>query len=94
MAGLALDVRNTVLGALTPWTVPQGTRARNLVVLGALIAGCVINGDTLTGVLRQATWLVVTVIVLIIVRAVEGVALQLMSRDRPGRTAGALRGTA
>ncbi|WP_427165792.1 hypothetical protein ACQF4J_14830 [Streptomyces sp. C1-1] len=33
---------------------------------------CVINGDTVSGVLRQATWLVVEVIVLIVVQAIAG----------------------
>lgn len=80
MAELALDVRTTLLGALTPWTVPQGTQAGNLPVLVALIAACVINGDSLTDVLRQATWLIGTVIVLIVVRTVERAA-----RDRSHR---------
>ncbi|NEB97981.1 hypothetical protein [Streptomyces anulatus] len=36
----------------------------------AVLAACVINGDTVTGVLRQATWLVVVLIVLIAVQAI------------------------
>ncbi|MGV9565390.1 hypothetical protein [Streptomyces sp. NPDC003480] len=91
MAALALDVRSTVSGALTPWTVPHGTRARNLVVLVVLIESCVINGDTVTSVLRQATWLIVAVIVLILVRAFEG-ALRKRSRTvGRGVTAGRCR---
>ncbi|MFE9495967.1 hypothetical protein [Streptomyces collinus] len=71
MAGLALDVRSAVTAALAPWTVPYGTHARNLVVLLVLVESCVINGETVTGVLQQATWLIVAVIVLIIVRSFE-----------------------
>ncbi|MFG2955603.1 hypothetical protein ACGF5O_17990 [Streptomyces sp. NPDC048291] len=36
----------------------------------AVVLACVINGDTVSGALRQATWLVVAIIVLIIVQAV------------------------
>ncbi|WP_244184216.1 hypothetical protein [Streptomyces cellostaticus] len=36
----------------------------------AVVLACVINGDTMTGVLRQATWLVVAVIVLIAVQMI------------------------
>ncbi|MFE2064239.1 hypothetical protein ACFXDH_17840 [Streptomyces sp. NPDC059467] len=36
----------------------------------AVVLACVINGDTMTGVLRQATWLVVAVIVLIVVQVI------------------------
>ncbi|MER5463449.1 hypothetical protein ABT010_22750 [Streptomyces sp. NPDC002668] len=42
----------------------------------ALIVGCVINGDTLTGVLRQATWLVVAIIALVGVQVVESVFMR------------------
>ncbi|MER7573218.1 hypothetical protein [Streptomyces sp. NPDC126514] len=34
----------------------------------AVVPACVINGDSMTGVLRQSTWLVVAVIVLIAVQ--------------------------
>jgi len=40
----------------------------------AAVMACVINGDTMTGVLRQATWLVVAVTVLIVV---ETIAMRL-----------------
>ncbi|WP_254075890.1 hypothetical protein [Streptomyces sp. P3] len=40
-------------------------------LLLAVAMACVINGDTMTGVLRQATWLVVAVIVLIVVQAID-----------------------
>ncbi|MFC8659493.1 hypothetical protein ACFUCT_30415 [Streptomyces parvus] len=36
----------------------------------ALILACVVNGDSLTSVLRQATWFVVALIVLIIVQVI------------------------
>ncbi|MGW5096020.1 hypothetical protein ACWEQM_15940 [Streptomyces nodosus] len=35
----------------------------------AVVLACVINGDAITGLLRQAAWLVVAVIVLIVVQA-------------------------
>ncbi|GHI06395.1 hypothetical protein AQI88_18805 [Streptomyces cellostaticus] len=40
------------------------------VIAMAVVLACVINGDTMTGVLRQATWLVVAVIVLIAVQMI------------------------
>ncbi|MFJ4538486.1 hypothetical protein ACIP39_21390 [Streptomyces tibetensis] len=40
----------------------------------AIVLACVINGDTITGVLRQATWLVIAVIVL---HAVQMIASHL-----------------
>ncbi|MFE1253434.1 hypothetical protein [Streptomyces fungicidicus] len=52
-------------------TLARGTDSRKKIMLSlAVVLACVINGDTMTGVLRQATWLVVAVIVLIIVQAV------------------------
>jgi hypothetical protein len=43
----------------------------------AIVLACVINGDTITGVLRQATWLVVAVIVLIAVQMIASHLPQL-----------------
>ncbi|MGW1897709.1 hypothetical protein ACWCQB_09675 [Streptomyces hirsutus] len=52
-------------------TVACGTDSRKKVMIAMAVAlACVINGDTMTDVLRQATWLVVAVIVLVIVQAV------------------------
>ncbi|KAF0650970.1 MULTISPECIES: hypothetical protein [Streptomyces] len=42
----------------------------SLLIMGVLLA-CVINGDTVTGVLRQATWLVIVVIVLQVVQLLQ-----------------------
>ncbi|MFF3847356.1 hypothetical protein [Streptomyces sp. NPDC002328] len=39
-------------------------------LLWAVATACVINGDTMTGVLCQATWLVVAVIMLIVVQVI------------------------
>ncbi|MER7851665.1 hypothetical protein ABTZ98_03820 [Streptomyces bacillaris] len=39
-------------------------------MLGVILS-CVINGDSVTGILRQATWLVATLVVLIIVQIVQ-----------------------
>jgi uncharacterized protein involved in exopolysaccharide biosynthesis len=46
------------------------------VITLAVILGCVINGDTLTGVLRQATWLVVAITALVVVHVVESVLMR------------------
>ncbi|MER5992773.1 hypothetical protein [Streptomyces viridosporus] len=52
-------------------TLARGTDSRKkIMLLLAVLAACVINGDTMTGVLRQATWLVVAVIVLIVVQTI------------------------
>ncbi|MFG2028142.1 hypothetical protein [Streptomyces sp. NPDC048825] len=52
-------------------TLARGTDSRKKIMLSlAVVAACVINGDTMTGVLRQATWLIVAVVVLIVVQAI------------------------
>ncbi|MGN9814817.1 hypothetical protein ACTMUQ_05660 [Streptomyces sp. SD11] len=52
-------------------TLARGTDSRKKIMLPlAVVAACVINGDTVTGVLRQATWLAVAVIVLLVVQAI------------------------
>ncbi|MFD8394038.1 hypothetical protein ACFV2N_33725 [Streptomyces sp. NPDC059680] len=40
------------------------------VIVMATLLACVINGDTMTGLLRQTTWLVVAVTILIIVQTI------------------------
>ncbi|MFS4107546.1 hypothetical protein [Streptomyces sp. PD-S100-1] len=62
-----------VLGAHPLQTVACGTDSRKEVMITlAVVSACVINGDTdtMTDVLRQATWLVVAVIILTVVQAV------------------------
>ncbi|MFJ4687810.1 hypothetical protein [Streptomyces sp. NPDC088789] len=50
-------------------TLARGSDSRKkIMLLLAVVMTCVINGDTMSGVLRQATWLVVSVIVLIMVQ--------------------------
>ncbi|WP_344007449.1 hypothetical protein [Streptomyces thermocarboxydovorans] len=52
-------------------TLARGTDSRKKIMVSlAVVLACVINGDTMSGVLRQATWLVVAVIVLIAVQAI------------------------
>jgi hypothetical protein len=59
-------------------TVARGTDSRKKIMIPlAVVMACVINGDTMTGVLRQATWLVVAVIVLTVVQAIAGRLPQL-----------------
>ncbi|MFS4093055.1 hypothetical protein [Streptomyces sp. AF1A] len=36
------------------------------------VLACVVNGDTLTGVLHQAAWLVVAITILVLVQSVAG----------------------
>ncbi|MFJ4748366.1 hypothetical protein [Streptomyces albogriseolus] len=50
-------------------TVARSTDSRNntMIILAVGLA-CVVNGDTVSGILRQATWLVVAVTILIIVQ--------------------------
>ncbi|MEV6141934.1 hypothetical protein [Streptomyces sp. NPDC051992] len=52
-------------------TVAQSAGSRNLLILLGAVASCVVNGDTVTAILKQSTWLVVVVTVLIAVRTVE-----------------------
>ncbi|MGW0083166.1 hypothetical protein [Streptomyces sp. NPDC003393] len=52
-------------------TVARGTDSRKKIMIPfAVVMACVINGDTMTAVLRQATWLIVAVIVLIVVQVI------------------------
>ncbi|MEW1774128.1 hypothetical protein [Streptomyces sp. NPDC086777] len=51
-------------------TVARGTDScKKIMIPLAVIMACVINGDTMTGALRQATWLVIAVTVLVVVQA-------------------------
>ncbi|MFI7137557.1 hypothetical protein ACIBQ5_07255 [Streptomyces massasporeus] len=43
---------------------------KEFMIIATVLLACVINGDTVTGVLRQATWLTITVIVLVVVQAI------------------------
>ncbi|MFJ8573582.1 hypothetical protein [[Kitasatospora] papulosa] len=50
-------------------TLARETDSRKkFMILLAVVVACVINGDTMTGVLRQATWLVSVLVVLIVVQ--------------------------
>jgi hypothetical protein len=62
-------------------TIAYATDSRNSwMILVGVVLSCVISGDTVTGILRQATWLVVAVIVLVVVewtsRSVPAVGLR------------------
>ncbi|MBZ6171445.1 hypothetical protein KVH24_05220 [Streptomyces olivaceus] len=53
-------------------TLACGTDSGNKRMIALLVVlTCVINGDTMTSVLRQTTWLVVAVIILIVVQAIS-----------------------
>lgn len=60
-------------GGMLPRTVAHGSGSRNrdLILLGVILS-CVINGDTVSAILRQATWLVVALIVLIVIQIWDG----------------------
>ncbi|MCH0562950.1 hypothetical protein I3F54_06990 [Streptomyces sp. MUM 2J] len=52
-------------------TVACGTHSRKKIMISlAVVMACVINADAVTTLLRQATWLMVTVIILIVVQAI------------------------
>ncbi|OIK06923.1 hypothetical protein [Streptomyces monashensis] len=52
-------------------TVARGTHSRKKIMIAlAVVVTCVINAEAMTALLRQATWLVVAVIVLIVVRVI------------------------
>ncbi|MEV8291828.1 MULTISPECIES: hypothetical protein [Streptomyces] len=54
-------------------TLARGTDSRKKIMVPlAVVLACVINGDTMTGVLRQATWLVVAVVILLVVQTIAG----------------------
>ncbi|MEU5793357.1 hypothetical protein ABZ800_07455 [Streptomyces sp. NPDC047813] len=54
-------------------TFACGTDSRNKTkIVLAVILACIINGDSLTSVLQQATWLVVSITVLILVQVIVG----------------------
>ncbi|MDI5906709.1 MULTISPECIES: hypothetical protein [Streptomyces] len=55
----------------------SGSRNRDLILLGVILS-CVINGDTVSAILRQATWLVVALIVLIVVQVWDGRRRELL----------------
>ncbi|MFI1925760.1 hypothetical protein [Streptomyces sp. NPDC020377] len=60
-------------------TLAYGTDSRNInLIFLATCLACVINGETLTGILAQATWLVVTVIILVVVQAADRLSIGLL----------------
>ncbi|MFE0414280.1 hypothetical protein ACWF8U_12345 [Streptomyces olivaceus] len=69
-------------------TLAYGTDSRNsyLIFIATCVA-CVINGETLTGILAQATWLITAVIILVIVQGVD----RLVSGWAPGGRCSSLR---
>ncbi|MFJ1636229.1 hypothetical protein ACIPJN_09105 [Streptomyces sp. NPDC086796] len=71
MTAQALNVLLPEGSGHTLRTVAQSGVSRNLLILLGAIAGCVINGDTATSILRQGTWLVVVLIVLTVTRTIE-----------------------
>ncbi len=56
-------------------TVARWTDSRNKsMITFAAVLTCVINGDSLTSVLHETTWLVVAVTILVIVRVVAAIS--------------------
>ncbi|GHA14719.1 hypothetical protein ACFOOM_10940 [Streptomyces echinoruber] len=52
-------------------TVARGRRSiKKIMIPLTVVMACVINADAMTALVRQATWLVVAVIVLIVVQAI------------------------
>ncbi|MFD9966666.1 hypothetical protein ACFWYA_00580 [Streptomyces sp. NPDC059011] len=56
-----------------------------MIITAALALACVINGDTVSGVLEQATQLTIVITILVIVRALAGV----VERKWPSASMGA-----
>ncbi|MFJ8943815.1 hypothetical protein ACIRG4_11250 [Streptomyces sp. NPDC102395] len=53
-------------------TLAYSTESRNsYLIFLAICVACVINGETLTGILAQATWLITAVIVLVVVQGAD-----------------------
>nr|WP_037829679.1 hypothetical protein [Streptomyces sp. NRRL S-325] len=71
MTAQALNVLFPEGSGRTLRTVAQSGVSRNLLILLGAVAGCVINGDTVTSILRQGTWLVVVLIILTVIRIIE-----------------------
>jgi hypothetical protein len=53
---------------------------RNSLIMLGIIASCVINGDTATGVLKQATWLLIVMVILVVARTGETLVQQRAAR--------------
>ncbi|MFF3323476.1 hypothetical protein [Streptomyces sp. NPDC002889] len=67
----ALSVLLPTESGRTLRTVAQGADSRNFLIMLGVVAGCVINGDTATANLKQSTWLVLVVVVLVVARTIE-----------------------
>ncbi|MCM3808304.1 MULTISPECIES: hypothetical protein [Streptomyces] len=75
MSPLVRSLSASLGGGMLPRTFAYGTDSRKsflILLFGGL--SCVINGDTVSAVLKQATWLVIAVIVLILVRIARDIA--------------------
>lgn len=65
-------------------TVAQSRPSRNFLIVLGTIAGCVINGESLTAILRQGTWFVAVTTVLVLARTGEALVRRRKgSSDRP-----------
>lgn len=62
-------------------TVAQSSAGRNFLTVLGVVAACVINGDTVSGILKQSTWLVVVITVLTVVRTVEALVRRRTTED-------------
>ncbi|MEV5280708.1 hypothetical protein [Streptomyces sp. NPDC052811] len=68
-------------GGMLSRTLAYGTDSRNIyLIFPAIFLACVINGETLTGILAQATWLTVAVIVLVIVQVIDRLSVERSPR--------------
>ncbi|MFF9626639.1 hypothetical protein [Streptomyces griseosporeus] len=69
------SVRNAIapLGeGMLSRTFAYGTGSRNsYLIFAAAFVACVINGESITGLLTKVTWLVVAVIILTVVQAAD-----------------------
>lgn len=70
-------------------TVAQSAGSRNLLIFLGTVAGCVVNGDTVTAILKQSTWLIIMVTILVVVRTVEALVRHRIGADLVPLTSGA-----
>ncbi|WP_432035579.1 hypothetical protein [Streptomyces cucumeris] len=81
----ALNALLPFWGGRTHGTVAQRAGSCNALIMLGVITACVINGDTLSGVLEQTTQVITIVVVLMLVRLVASTqaSQQLAIRHQP-----------
>jgi hypothetical protein len=84
----ALSLPLPMASGSTLRTVAQSPACRNWLIALVGIVSCVINGDSLSGILEQATWLVAVVVILVVARTGEALVQQRAIRSARPETSG------